>query len=94
MELIRAVMPLLVRDEYSGSCFRLWNPNYFITARHCLGNCLPSDIEIINTSTNDLAVVKIEKITGHPQADIVILKAEGNLQKDKNQFIKISDQHI
>jgi S1-C subfamily serine protease len=92
-----AVQALLSSNEVgktigiAGSCFRLWSPNHFVTANHCVQDRKPNQLQVMNclSDNQDLSCVAIYK---HPKADIAVLEIEGLIPEQFERF-KLADRN-
>jgi S1-C subfamily serine protease len=74
---------------FLGSCFRLWSPNHYITANHCVRDIESGHLKILNYfSDKDLQCVEIVR---HSEADIAIIQIKGDIPKEYQRF-KLADK--
>jgi len=96
MKPFRAVQALMgynsqkKKKEIIGSCFRLWAPNYFLTANHCVNELNPEQIQVMNCMDDNHDFQCIAKHQ-HSKSDIAILEVEGDIPEIFEKF-KISEQ--
>lgn len=85
-----AVQPLMRRVnnedrwDFVGSCFRLWSPNQYITAAHCIQDAKPDQLKVFNVFPN--GDFRCKNILRHPAADIAVIQIEGNVPKEYERF--------
>jgi S1-C subfamily serine protease len=90
-----AVQPLMRRNKkgdwiFAGSCFRLWSPNHYITANHCIQGAEPDHLKVLNviSGAQDL---ECSNVARHPAADIAIIQIEGDIPGEYERF-KLADK--
>jgi hypothetical protein len=75
-----------------GSCFRVNDSNYYITANHCLDRLESKDLAVSNIfRNNDLLCSSIHR---HDKADIAIIKVEGQIPKEYGNFNIVEADHF
>ena len=93
MKPFHAVQALVHYDDSNkylgilGSAFRLWSPNHYVTANHCVENLSTQNIKVFNSYGNDISCKSISR---HPTSDIAVLEMADNIPTEFEQF-KMAD---